>query len=147
MMVTTDFEASPTGYPFKVVVDRYDHAELDAARGRERVCDLGYLRQAFRDESGALDFRCPGEPHDAYLRKGGATGETANKLCICNRLLATIGLGQSQAGGPEIPLVTAGTGLPDLPRFVPAGQRAYSVHDVMTELRRAAEARTQARAS
>jgi nitronate monooxygenase len=129
--VVTDFEASPTGYPFKRVERPELPAELDALRGRERVCDLGYLRRAFRDEHGAIGYRCPGEPVSSYVKKGGAASETVNKLCLCNQLFATIGLGQVRARGRELPLITAGEELSALSRFVAPGRTSYTARDVV----------------
>ena len=66
--VFTDAQASPTGFPFKVV--RWAD---DPSKGieRERVCDLGYLRTAFWTPEGKLGYRGASEPVDAYIRKGG----------------------------------------------------------------------------
>jgi hypothetical protein len=48
-----------------------------------------------------------------YLRKGGDTADTANRVCLCNALLADVGLGQTRrdSGYTEDPLVTLGSGL------------------------------------
>lgn len=132
LRVVTDFEASPTGYPFKRV-ERDDHPdELQALRARERVCDLGYLRRAFVAEDGSIGYRCPGEPIDTYLAKGGDLADTANKLCLCNQLFATIGLGQSRASGAELPLLTAGYDLTEIVQLLPPGATRYSARDVVT---------------
>ena len=66
--IRTDPRASPTGYPFKVV-----EVEGMARQGdtRARICDLGYLRTAYRTSTGRLDYRCPAEPVETYLAKGG----------------------------------------------------------------------------
>ena len=134
LRVETDFEASPTGYPFKLVLDARRPEELDALRQRERVCDLGYLRQAYVDERGKLGFRCAGEPVDTYLKKGGTVEATRNKLCLCNGLLATVGLGQRSSPVNELPILTAGEGLRDILAFLPAGKNSYSARDVMEQL-------------
>jgi nitronate monooxygenase len=127
--VVTDFEASPTGYPFKLVIG--DGTELGALRARERVCDLGYLRQPYVTESGSVGYRCPGEPVARYVEKGGRVEATKNKLCLCNQLLATVGLGQVRRGVPELPALTAGESLDDILRFVPPGAASYKASDVM----------------
>ena len=47
----------------------------------------------------------------SYLWKGGKPEEVPGTRCICNSLLANIGLGQVRPDGPtERPLLTAGTG-------------------------------------
>jgi len=134
LRVETDFEASPTGYPFKLLLDAERPQERDELRQRERVCDLGYLRQAYVDERGKLGFRCPGEPVETYLKKGGAVDATKNKLCLCNGLLATVGLGQKRAPVDELPILTAGEGLAEILAFLPSGKSSYSARDVMDQL-------------
>jgi nitronate monooxygenase len=113
----TDFEASPTGYPFKRVEREGLSEELAAQRARNRVCDLGYLRRPYSD-AGNIGYRCPGEPVDTYVKKGGEEPETMNKLCLCNHLFATIGLGQIRDRGEELPLLTAGEELVEIASFV-----------------------------
>ncbi len=129
--VVTDFEASPTGYPFKRVEREGEEREIEALRARRRVCDLGYLRRAYTDASGVLGFRCPGEPVDTFVKKGGSAEETLNKLCLCNQLLATVGLGQVRESGAELPLLTAGQELPEIVRWLGPSADSYSVADVM----------------
>lgn len=65
--IRTDPRASPTGYPFKLV--EWDGAP-SAWATRERVCDLGYLRVAYRRADGRIGFRCAAEPVEQYLAKG-----------------------------------------------------------------------------
>jgi NAD(P)H-dependent flavin oxidoreductase YrpB (nitropropane dioxygenase family) len=128
--VVTDPRASPTGYPFKVV--KWS-AGPDAA-ARERVCDLGYLRVAYRTAEGALGYRCPGEPVEAYVAKGGLREDTVGRVCLCNGLLATIGQGQVRAGGAvEPPIITGGDDLVTITTFL-AGRTRYSAADVLDYL-------------
>lgn len=134
LRVETDFEASPTGYPFKLLLDERLPDERAQQRARERVCDLGYLRQAYVDERGQLAFRCPGEPVETYLKKGGSLEATKNKLCLCNGLLATVGLGQRRSPVNELPISTAGEGIQEILSYLPEGQSSYSVRDVMQRL-------------
>jgi NAD(P)H-dependent flavin oxidoreductase YrpB (nitropropane dioxygenase family) len=129
--VVTDPRASPTGYPFKIV-------EIDGApfqsEARARVCDLGYLRTAHRTESGKLVYRCPAEPVDAYVAKGGDIADTVGRRCLCNGLTAGIGLPQlREAGTEERPLVTSGDDLISLGSFL--GDRTrYTAADVVEHL-------------
>ena len=134
--VSTDFEASPTGYPFKLVLDDDEPQALQALRERTRVCDLGYLRQNYVDEQGRLGYRCPGEPKDTYVAKGGALEATHNKLCLCNGLLATVGLGQRRDGIEEPPIYTAGDQLEGILEFLGPGQDSYTARDVLKHLRK-----------
>lgn len=129
--VYTDPKASPTGYPFKVVHWKDDPA---AAVTRERNCDLGGLRVAYRTPEGKIGYRCPGEPVDAYLRKGGRLEDTEGRRCLCNALTAAIGLAQVRPDGAlEPPLVTSGDDLMHLGRFL-QGRIRYSAQDVITWL-------------
>src|SRR5690606_41704321 len=82
---------------------------------RERICDLGYLQQAYLDEKGRVQGRCPAEPVADYVRKGGKEEDTHRRACLCNGLMANIGLGQTQKWGPEERLLTAGDELLRLP--------------------------------
>ena len=38
---------------------------------RPRLCDLGFLRRAYRSHDGSIGYRCPAEPVADFLRKGG----------------------------------------------------------------------------
>jgi tRNA synthetases class I (C) catalytic domain len=68
---------------------------------RPRLCDLGYLRRAYRRADGRLDYRCPSEPVNDYVRKGGRAEDTVGRKCLCNALVTNIGMGQRQANGYE----------------------------------------------
>ncbi|MCA9266792.1 MAG: nitronate monooxygenase, partial [Planctomycetales bacterium] len=65
--VVTDPLASPTGFPFKVLQVEGSISDESVYDQRQRVCDLGFLRQAYRKDSGELGWRCPGEPSAAYV--------------------------------------------------------------------------------
>ncbi len=129
--VFTDPLASPTGYPFKTVV-RTDAPVETAAR--TRLCDLGYLRTAYRKRDGSVGFRCPSEPVEAYIAKGGTASDTIGRRCLCNALLANAGYGQLRPGGTiESPLITAGDQAKLLGQFL-AGRESYSANDVLDYL-------------
>lgn len=126
--VYTDPRASPTGYPFKVVQWDDDPA---GSVVRERICDLGGLRVAYRTPDGKTGYRCPGEPVEAYVRKGGRLEDTEGRICLCNALTAAIGLGQARAGGMvEPPVVTSGDDLQIIGQFL-QGRSRYSARDVI----------------
>ncbi len=129
--VRTDSRASPTGYPFKVVT--WGAADA-AAAVRERVCDLGYLRTAYAMPDGRIGYRCPSEPKGTFVAKGGSLADTVGRMCLCNSLLATIGLAQVREGGQaEPPLLTGGDHLTQLGGFL-AGRTHYSAADVISYL-------------
>jgi nitronate monooxygenase len=132
--VFTDPQASPTGFPFKVLGLADTLSEPDVYAARERVCDLGYLRQAFTKADGSLGYRCAGEPVDDYVRKGGDACDTPGRKCLCNGLLATVGLGQRLAGGEEPALITAGNDVAALDRYLSADRDTYSAADVINSL-------------
>jgi nitronate monooxygenase len=130
--VHTDPLASPTGFPFKVVQLEGTLSEPALVAERRRICDLGYLRQLYRREDGAVGFRCPAEPGPAFLRKGGAAAATLGRKCLCNGLVANIGLGQRRAGGlTELPLLTAGDDLATVGALAEVGGGDYAAADVL----------------
>jgi nitronate monooxygenase len=132
--VVTDAEASPTGFPFKVVQLRDTASEREVYEKRERVCDLGYLRTAFRRDDGRLEYHCPAEPVRTYVAKGGAVEETAGRKCLCNALMTNIGHGQVRDGGKIEPgLLTSGDELRNLGQFL-EGRESYSARDVLSYL-------------
>jgi NAD(P)H-dependent flavin oxidoreductase YrpB (nitropropane dioxygenase family) len=133
--VRTDPRASPTGFPFKVVSWEGSLSEAAVYEQRTRLCDLGYLRRAYRRTDGTLGYRCPAEPVEDYLAKGGTLEETVGRKCLCNALFAVIGLGQHDAQGTaEPPVITAGDDAAEVARYLPAGQTAYSAQDVLEYL-------------
>ena len=113
--VRTDGRVSPTGFPFKVIELEGTLAMPEIYEERTRICDLGYLRTPYVDTKGRLQGRCPGEPVDDYVRKGGAPSDTEQRGCLCNALCANIGHGQVQKWGDEPSLFTGGDALTDLP--------------------------------
>lgn len=126
--VRTSARSSPTGYPFKVIEGVAD------APTRTRVCDLGYLREAVRGDDGALRYRCPAEPVEQYVAKGGAIEETAGRDCLCNALCAAIGEPQVREDGRLEPaLVTSGDDARTLDRFL-GGRTSYGAADVLAYL-------------
>jgi nitronate monooxygenase len=132
--VVTDPLASPTGFPFKVVSLPDTISEKAIFRARPRVCDLGYLREAYQRVDGSVRFRCPAEPLSAYLSKGGQESDTRGRKCICNALLAAIGQAQVREAYSEPGVVTAGDDLAGIGRFLKSDARSYSAADVISEL-------------
>ncbi|MBN1403736.1 MAG: nitronate monooxygenase [Opitutales bacterium] len=133
--VFTDSRASPTGFPFKVFGLENTMSEDEDYKGRRRVCDLGYLRHLFKKEDGSVGYRCPAEPVDAYLRKGGDAADIEGRKCLCNGLMATIGLGQKRKDGDEKPIVTVGDSVLETIKAIAADRDSYSAADVIRYLR------------
>jgi nitronate monooxygenase len=132
----TDPLASPTGFPFKVVQMSGTVAVSDTYNERPRICDLGYLREAYKTPDGAIDYRCAGEPVSLYESKGGKPEDAAGRMCLCNGLMANIGLGQVRGGGRhhEPGLITAGDDVATVKRFLKPGQTTYTAADVIQTL-------------
>ncbi|GAA0624125.1 nitronate monooxygenase [Sporichthya brevicatena] len=113
--VRTRADASPTGFPFKVAAVPGTVADPEVHATRPRLCDLGYLRTPFRTADGHLGYRCAAEPVDVFVRKGGDPTATTGRVCLCNALLATVGLAQTRPDGfTEPPLLTLGSDLDSL---------------------------------
>ena len=133
--VFTDPHASPTGFPFKVAQLEGTLSEPGVYQRRARICELGFLREAYRTPDGAIGYRCASEPPSLYVSKGGKLEDTIGRMCICNALLATIGYQQVRKGNRIEPgIVTSGTDLGGLGRFMPAGRLEYSAADVVRTL-------------
>ncbi len=133
--VFTDPVGSPTGFPFKVVELGATLADDRVYAERTRICDLGYLRTAYVDEDGRKGWRCPAEPIDDYVRKGGDITDTVGRKCLCNALMSNIGLGQIRRDGSIEPiLVTSGDDVAEVARFLPDGASSYRAKDVVDHL-------------
>lgn len=129
--VHTDMQASPTGYPFK----RVDLAANELPEPC-RVCDLGYLRHVYKKEDGSIGYRCPAGPVKAYVSKGGCEDDVEGKRCLCNGLMATIGMGQTDKEGVAMhPLLTWGEDMSFLKYVVSDGATSYSADALIAYLR------------
>jgi NAD(P)H-dependent flavin oxidoreductase YrpB (nitropropane dioxygenase family) len=134
---------SPTGFSFKVVQLAETLSEQDVYDARPRVCDLGVLQQwgfGKPDDKGerALMHRCPSGPIDSYVSRRGLERATEQRRCLCNGLLATVGLGQVRRdpGGvrEEPAIVTLGSHLDGARRLSRQGQAPYWAHDVVADI-------------
>jgi len=133
--VKTDPFASPTGFPFKVAELPGTVAVEEVYAARPRICDLGYLREAYRTPEGTIGYRCPAEPVSIYVSKGGDAADTVGRKCICNALIATAGHPQVRAGRHVEPgIVTSGDALSELTHFLPPGASSFSAADVIRAL-------------
>jgi nitronate monooxygenase len=125
--VFTDPRSSPTGFPFKAAQLEGTESEPEVYRKRKRICDIGILREAYRTEGGTIAYRCASEPENIYIAKGGVFEETVGRKCLCNCLLADIGLAQVQHDGSVEPgMVTTGDDLNSILRYLPATEETYS---------------------
>jgi hypothetical protein len=60
--------------------------------------------------------------------------DTLGKHCLCNGLLATIGLGQLRENGVELPMVTAGEDFSFMPHLIHGAKLHYTAKDVIRYL-------------
>jgi len=135
LSVRADPRSSPTGFPFKVADLPGTVAEVQVYESRERVCDTGYLRTVYAKQGTEIGYRCPAEPVPTYLRKGGIMADTVGRCCLCNGLVAAIGLGQRRRDGTvEPPIVTIGQDLSFLPELLSPGRQSYWAADVVAYL-------------
>ena len=145
LLVSTSTTASSTGYPFKVASIEGTLSDDDAYAARTRICDLGYLREAYMKDDGSVGYRCPSEPVEIYVAKGGDVTDTTDRVCLCNALMATAGLGQIRSKGErELPIVTTGDCTNELAILL-QGRSDYGAADVIAflqpgrEMKRGAE--------
>lgn len=141
LVLTTLF--SPTGFPFKVVQLEGTLADEAVYSARRRVCDIGLLQQrglSKPDETGhrRIFQRCPAAPLEDFTGKRGLPLNASDRRCLCNGLLACVGLGQTgtQDGAlnDEPAIVTLGNHLDGVRRLSRNGQTPYWVHDVVTDI-------------
>ena len=130
--VFTDPQASPTGYPFKVVRWPADPAASEPER--TRICDIGGLRVPYEQPDGRIGYRCAAEPVAAYVMKGGRVEDTEGRRCLCNALMANVGHAQVRDDGrTESSLITSGDDLKALGVFL-QGRSSYSAEAALQYL-------------
>ena len=134
---------SPTGFSFKVVQLEGTLSEDDVYESRRRICDIGLLQQrglSKPDEDGTrtLFQRCAAAPVDSYTSNRGIERNTEERRCLCNGLLASVGLGQvkkiSGEWTEEPAIVTLGNRLDGIRRLSRQGQTTYHVQDVVNDI-------------
>ncbi len=133
--IFTDPLASPTGFPFKIAELAGTLSDETVYQQRQRICDLGSLRQLYRRTDGKIGYRCPAEPVAAYVAKGGREEDTIGRKCLCNALIANVGMPQRLPNGTsEKGLITMGDDLVDIARFCSSGKHNFSAADVVNVL-------------
>lgn len=135
LRVRTDALASPTGFPFKVATVPSTISEKEVYTARPRLCDLGYLRVPYERTPGKVGYRCPAEPVDTYVRKGGELDATVGRACLCNGLSASVGLGQTRADGYTEPaLLTLGADVEGATQLLARHPQGWSAEQVVEHL-------------
>jgi nitronate monooxygenase len=130
--IFTDPTASPTGFPFKLAQLKGTLSEEGVYQHRHRICDLGFLREAYVLPDGTIGYRCPAEPETAFVAKGGKVEDAAHRRCLCNGLLANIGLPQSFTdGNHELCLITLGDDVAGVGRFCTVDHPDFTAADVV----------------
>lgn len=134
---------SPTGFSFKVVQLDGTLADQEVFERRRRICDIGLLQQvgvSAPDERGerALFQRCAAGPVEGYVGKRGLARNTEERRCLCNGLLACVGLGQiKERDGQHVEepgIVTLGDQLDGIRRLSRNGQVHYWAADVVSDI-------------
>jgi NAD(P)H-dependent flavin oxidoreductase YrpB (nitropropane dioxygenase family) len=100
LVVVASADASPSGFPFQVVQMDGTVSDSNVYDAKKRVCTYGYLVRPFMNGGGKIDFRCPAEPIDVFVRKGGKLEETEGRRCLCVGLSAAVN--QARDGEPAI---------------------------------------------
>ncbi|MDR3763723.1 MAG: nitronate monooxygenase [Acidobacteriota bacterium] len=138
--VFTDPRSSPTGFPFKAAQLEGTSSEPAVYAARQRICDIGVLREAYRTPEGKIAYRCAAEPEEIFVAKGGALEETVGRKCLCNCLLADVGLQQIRKDGSEEPgMVTCGDDMACALEYMAPGASSYSAADVVRKIMQGAE--------
>jgi nitronate monooxygenase len=141
MVRTTLF--SPTGYPFKVVQLENTLSDEAVYLGRKRICDIGLLQQRGLSQPDAngmrrLFHRCQAAPVEDFVSKRGLPRNAEGRRCLCNGLVACMGLGQvvSKNGviAEEPAIVTLGNHLDEARRLSSNGQSVYWAEDVVKDI-------------
>ena len=132
--VLADPISSSSGYPFNVVQLPGTMSEAEAYEARTRICDLGYLRHAYKTDRGKVAFRCPAEPVNTYLNRGGRIEDTVGRKCLCNGLMSAAGFGQARRDGTELPIVTLGRNTDFIHDLIDNEEGSYTAADVLLYL-------------
>jgi nitronate monooxygenase len=134
---------SPTGYPFKVVQLENTLSDETVYLNRKRICDIGLLQQRGLSQPDAngmrrLFHRCQAAPVEDFVSKRGLPRNAEGRRCLCNGLVACMGLGQviSRNGmiAEEPAIVTLGNHLDGARRLSSNGQAVYWVEDVVKDI-------------
>ena len=135
LSVRTDHRASPTGFPFKVVEIAGTIGDRKTYEARPRLCDLSYLRTPKINAEGKVRYVCASEPEKKYLDKGEDAADLVDRLCLCNGLMAAIGLGQERADGyHEAPLLTLGSSTNEVAEMLELFPNGWTAADLVRTL-------------
>jgi NAD(P)H-dependent flavin oxidoreductase YrpB (nitropropane dioxygenase family) len=128
LRVRTAYRFSPTNFPFKVVELDGTLSDPSILENFPRVCNYGVLVSLYEEPDGSIGRRCPAEPVESFVSKGGKEEDTVGRGCLCKCLLAAAGFG-------GIPIVTHGDGSDFFRHLMSGPDDSYTVTDAMKYLR------------
>ena len=130
--IKTDVLASPTSFPIKIAKLEGHTSTSEGFAARPKLCDLGYLREPAISETGRTIYRCPSEPDDQFIKKGGAVEDIDGRKCLCNGLMSNIGLPQVRKDGyVEAPIVTLGSDIEGAKVLLKSHPDGYGADDAV----------------
>ena len=130
--IKTDIKASPTSFPIKIAKLEGHTSTKEGFAARPKLCDLGYLREPVLAESGRTIYRCPSEPDDQFIKKGGAIEDIDGRKCLCNGLMSNIGLPQVRKDGyVEAPIVTLGSDIQGAKELLKKSPNGYGADEAV----------------
>ena len=132
--VVADPKTSSSGFPFNVVQLSGTISDAAVYEARTRICDVGYLRHAYKTDRGKVAFRCPSEPVNTYIKRGGRIEDTVGRKCLCNGLISAVGLGQPRPSGEEPPIVTLGRSTDFIHDLMDNEEGSYTAADALLYL-------------
>ena len=90
------------------------------------------MRDPVLAESGRIIYRCASEPEDKFLKKGGNEADIEGRKCLCNGLMANIGLAQVRRDGyVEAPIVTLGSDVEGAKELLKTHPTGYGADDAV----------------
>jgi len=129
-------DASPFGFPFKVVRISGTHGDPQVYAARKRRCFTGLLLQpCIKEGETTIRYRCSAEPIDSFCAKGGDIDDTFMTVCLCEGLKAGVDLPQRLRDGTfELPVFTLSNDLSFLPHLMSGENDRYWILDAFKYL-------------
>lgn len=135
--IITSPTISPTGLNFKCAKLPGTLVDPVVYKNRKRVCDIGLLRVPYLKADGSVGYRCPAEPTEAFVAKGGDPEKCKEAGCLCNGLTAFVDLAQIRPNGYiEPPIFTLGEELGFVMELMGDEDYEYSTEEAVLFLRK-----------
>lgn len=129
LVIRTDPNASPTGFPFKLIQLAGTQSDKVIYEARKRVCNICLLR-TLHVHKDKIEYRCSSEPIFNYLSKGGKVEDTVGARCLCNVLLSAAGFGNPE----EPPAFTLGDDVSFLRHLMKDSNDSYTAEQAVSYL-------------